>query len=76
MGQNELLAKIREMKELQQIMDEAAAEIESIKDELKAVSWYGSRPSLLPGSTAQPSKRPTPTCTPSLPSLPLPPDSP
>lgn len=37
MGQNELLAKIREMKELQQIMDEAAAEIESIKDELKAV---------------------------------------
>ena len=36
MTANELLTKVRELKELQQMSDELTAEIESLKDELKA----------------------------------------
>lgn len=36
MSQNELTAKIRELKELQQLIDEATAEAEAIRDALKA----------------------------------------
>lgn len=36
MNTNELTAKIRELKELQALIDEATAEAEAIKDELKA----------------------------------------
>lgn len=36
MSQNEITAKVREIKELQRIMDEAAAEIEALKDAIKA----------------------------------------
>lgn len=36
MTNNELLTKVRELKELQQMADELTAEIESLKDELKA----------------------------------------
>ena len=36
MTNNELLTKVREMKELQQMADELTTEIESLKDELKA----------------------------------------
>ena len=36
MTKNELLTKVRELKELQQMADELTAEIESLKDELKA----------------------------------------
>ena len=36
MTNNELLTKVRELKELQQMFDELTAEIESLKDELKA----------------------------------------
>lgn len=36
MSANELSAKIRELKELQQLVDEANAEMETIRDELKA----------------------------------------
>lgn len=36
MSQNEIIAKAREIKELQRIMDEAAAEIEALKDAIKA----------------------------------------
>ena len=37
MSTNELTTKIRELKELQALMEEAAAEAEAIKDELKAL---------------------------------------
>lgn len=36
MSANELTAKVRELKELQALIDEANAQAESIKDELKA----------------------------------------
>lgn len=36
MGTRELSAKVRELKELQQLIEEATAEAETIKDELKA----------------------------------------
>ncbi len=36
MSVNELSAKIRELKELQQLVEEAEAEMEAIRDELKA----------------------------------------
>ena len=36
MSQNELAAKIREIKSLQQLIDEANAEMETLKDEIKA----------------------------------------
>lgn len=36
MTKNELLTKVRELKELQQMADELTTEIESLKDELKA----------------------------------------
>lgn len=36
MNTNELTSKIRELKELQALIDEATAEAEAIKDELKA----------------------------------------
>lgn len=36
MTNNELLTKVRELKGLQQMADELTAEIESLKDELKA----------------------------------------
>lgn len=36
MSVNELSAKIRELKELQQLVEEAEAEMETIRDELKA----------------------------------------
>lgn len=36
MGTQELAAKARELKELQQLIEEAEAEMETLKDELKA----------------------------------------
>ena len=36
MGTNELNAKVKELRELQQLIEEATAEAEAIKDELKA----------------------------------------
>lgn len=36
MSSNEMSAKIRELKELQQLIEEATAEAEAIKDEIKA----------------------------------------
>ncbi len=36
MSANELTAKVRELKELQALIEEATAEVEAIKDELKA----------------------------------------
>ncbi len=36
MSKHELAAKVRELKELQQLIEEATAEAEAIKDELKA----------------------------------------
>lgn len=36
MGANELNAKVKELRELQQLIEEATAEAEAIKDELKA----------------------------------------
>lgn len=36
MSTNELTAKIRELRELQQLIDEATAEVEAIKDAVKA----------------------------------------
>lgn len=36
MNKNELISKVRELKELKQMADELAAEITSIEDELKA----------------------------------------
>ena len=36
MSQNELTAKIRELKELQQLIDEATAEADAIRDAIKA----------------------------------------
>lgn len=36
MSSNELFAKIRELKSLQQLVEEAEAEMEAIRDELKA----------------------------------------
>lgn len=36
MSTHELTAKVRELKELQQLIEEATAEAEAIKDELKA----------------------------------------
>ena len=36
MGTNELNAKVKELRELQQLIEEATAEAETIKDELKA----------------------------------------
>jgi len=36
MTQNELTAKIRELKELQQLIDEATAEADAIRDAIKA----------------------------------------
>ena len=36
MGTHELNAKVKELKELQQLIEEATAEAETIKDELKA----------------------------------------
>ena len=37
MSTNELAKKIRELKELQALIDEAQAEVEAIKDEVKAL---------------------------------------
>ncbi len=37
MSANELTAKVRELKELQALIEEATAEAEAIKDELKAL---------------------------------------
>lgn len=40
MSQNEITAKVREIKELQRIMDEAAAEIEALKDAPELYAKY------------------------------------
>ena len=37
MSNNEMITKIRELKELQSLIDEATAEAEAIRDELKAM---------------------------------------
>lgn len=35
MSQNDIIAKVREIKSLQQLIEEATAEVETLKDELK-----------------------------------------
>lgn len=37
MSENELVRKIREMREMQRMAEEAAAEAETLKDEIKAI---------------------------------------